>query len=227
MGRLGPTVSAMGVVDRQILVSRRWLRYGSYKLHCAEFLLWQRLAGEVVFIHINKCGGSSVEAALGIPVKIHDTAAARRRKIGTQRWEKAFTFALVRHPYSKVISHYAYRLKSRYGHFNQNSIGLNDWIHRAYGDRDPALVKNPQWFAPCLDWITDETGATIVDLVVRLEEVEATWPIIQARIGTDAQLPRRNTSGSDLGWADLDAQSRRIIDTHFSRDFEAFGYRPG
>lgn len=110
-------MAAMAVVDEQILRSQRWLRYSGYKLRCAEFLLRQRLTGEAIFIHINKCGGSSVEEALGIPVKIHDTAAARRRKIGARRWDRAFTFTLVRHPYSKVISHYSYRRKLRYRYF--------------------------------------------------------------------------------------------------------------
>lgn len=85
-------------------------------------------------------------------------------------------------------------------------------------------MENSLWFAPCLDWITDETGRIMVDLVARLEEIEATWPIIQARIGTEAPLPRRNTSGSDLSWSDLDLRSRRTIEATFAKDFEAFGY---
>lgn len=85
-------------------------------------------------------------------------------------------------------------------------------------------MENSLWFAPCLDWITDETGRIMVDLVARLEEIEATWPIIQARIGTEAPLPRRNMSGSDLSWSDLDLRSRRTSEANFAKDFEAFGY---
>ncbi len=197
-----------------------------YRVRYLDYLLRQRAWGSYVFIHINKCGGTSVEAALGIPVKIHDTALARRRKIGRRRWERAFTFALVRHPYSKVISHYRYRVATNQTRLATKPLELNDWIRRCYRDNDPAYYDQPLMFAPCFDWVSDEDGKLIVDYVAKLETIDADWPVIQERTGARAALPVKNSSGPRRGWEDLDTTARGILQGHFHKDFEAFGYQP-
>ena len=47
--------------------------------------LRKTIYGQFAFIHINKCGGTSIEAALNLP-KTHDTAQQRRDKIGRDHW---------------------------------------------------------------------------------------------------------------------------------------------
>ena len=190
------------------------------------YLLRQRLMGGYVFIHINKCGGSSVEAALGIPVKVHDTALQRRRKIGRNRWERAFTFSIVRHPYSRVISQYAYRVRTNQTRLATAGLGLNEWIRRAYRDRQRPYYDQPRMFAPCKRWLTDESGKLMVDIVAKLETIDADWPIIEERIGREVALPHHNATPAP-GWEALDRGARRIIDARFRDDFEAFGYSPG
>lgn len=130
--------------------------------------------GQFAFIHINKCGGTSIEAALDLP-KIHDTARQRRDKIGAARWERIPSFALVRNPYAKVASHYRYRVKRNHTGLGSDSIGLNEWVHQAYGEKNPEYYDNPLMFAPCIDWITDEAREVMVDLVVRIEEIDISW----------------------------------------------------
>lgn len=208
--------------------------YGlQFRIRYYDYLLRQRLAGEYVFIHINKCGGTSVEAALGIPVKIHDTARLRRIKIGRRRWDKAFTFALVRHPYSRMISFHKYRSRYNQTGLRDRPLALNDWIRAVFRDRDPAYRDDPRMFASCFDWVSDGE-AVIVKHVAKLEEIEVEWPILQARLGTDAALPLRNTSATGEkaspegrgSWSALDPEARRLLETNFARDFEVFGYEP-
>ena len=64
---------------------------------------WQRRFGRVVFIHINKCGGTSIEAALGIPKKIHDTALRRREMIGLSDGRNALPFRCATSIRSRVL----------------------------------------------------------------------------------------------------------------------------
>lgn len=190
------------------------------------FLDAQRRSGTFVFIHINKCGGTSVEKALGLP-KIHDTAMQRRDRIGAARWAEMATFSIVRHPYDKVASHYRYRVETNQTDLATRRIDLNDWVRRAYGDRDPALYDKPLMFAPCLDWLTDETGTMMVDHVARLETIATDWPRIQSLIGTQAELPHTNATTDRHRAADaLDETSRTIIAQRFAVDFESFGYEP-
>ena len=198
-----------------------------YRLRCWRYLLKQRIAGRYVFIHINKCGGTSVEAALGIPVKIHDTARLRRLKLGRRRWEEAFTFALVRHPYSRLISFYKYRTRyNQTGLRDDRPLDINAWIRATLVDRDPAYYDAPRMFAPCFDWISDRSGRIIVDYVAKIETIGEQWPIIQERTGQTMLLPVYNASGSALGWEVLDVEARRIIQEQFRKDFEELGYEP-
>ena len=197
----------------------------THRLRCWRYLLEQRLAGRYVFIHINKCGGTSVEAALGIP-KMHDTALARRRKIGSRRWEQAFTFAIARHPFDKAVSLYRYRLRTNQTGLGTNPIKLNDWVRRTFQEKDPAYYDQPLMFAPCFTWVSDTRGDVIVDYIARLETIDADWPIIQERTGERAALPKRNSARGERPAARdaLDVDARRILQAHFRPDFETFGY---
>lgn len=198
-----------------------------YRLRYLDYLIRQRLSGRFVFIHINKCGGTSVEAALGIPVKIHDTARMRRRKLGRRRWEEAFTFALVRHPYSRLISFYKYRARYNQGGLRDDRpLEINRWIRATLVDRDPAYYYPPRMFAPCFDWISDRSGRIIIDYVAKIETIGEQWLVIQERTGQAAPLPVRNVSGRALGWDALDEEARRIIQEQFRKDFEELGYEP-
>jgi hypothetical protein len=81
-------------------------------------------------------------------------------------------------------------------------------------------------FAPCIDWITDEAGEMMVDLVIRLEEIDISWHQIQALIGKAIVLSKANATSRKQGDTEdsLDSESIAIINDHFKRDFETFGY---
>lgn len=181
--------------------------------------------GQFSFIHINKCGGTSIEAAFNLP-KIHDTAQQRRDKIGAARWDRTPSFALVRNPYEKVSSHYRYRVKTNQTRLGSGNMGLNEWICRTYGEKDPEFYDNPLMFSPCIDWLTNEAGEIIVDLVIRLEEIDISWHQIEMLIDKQAVLSKANATSRKQGTTEdsLDSESIAVINNHFQKDFEAFGY---
>jgi hypothetical protein len=197
-----------------------------YRIRYIDYLLRQRMAGQYVFIHINKCGGTSVEKALGIPIKIHDTAERRRLKLGRRRWDEAFTFALIRHPYSRMISFYRYRLRYNQTGVRDAGIDLNAWLREVLANRNPAYYDLPRFFAPCFDWVSDRDGRIIVDHVAKLEAIDTEWPLIRQRLGEAVELPQRNVTRPDPGTQVLEPDTRRLIRERFRKDFEAFGYEP-
>ena len=151
----------------------------------------------------------------------------RRRRVGAAAWDKAFTFSVVRHPYSRVISWYHHVRRHDETGVRTDGIALNDWITRAFGEKDPQYHDQLRWYAPCTYWLSNEDGNISVDYVARLETLEEEWPTIAARIGAKAQLPRRNTSeANSADWSVLSAPSRAILDRTFQSDFEMFGYDP-
>ena len=195
------------------------------RLSVLAYIAHQRFFGRVAFIHINKCGGSSVEAALGIPNRLHDTARQRIRKVGRARWERMFTFAVVRHPYARVVSHYKFRVQTNQTGLGAAPIGLNAWVRKAYGERDPRYFNDQLFFQPCMFWIGDADGRMLVDAAYKLETLEADWPEICARAGVTVPLPHVNRSDrAAIPTETLDAEAKGIVRDRFAADFAAFGY---
>ena len=125
------------------------------------------------FIHVNKCGGSSIEIALGI-AKTHDTAAERRAAIGAEAWDAAYTFATVRNPFDRVASIYYYRVRTDQHGLADRHLGFNAWVRRTFGDKDPAYWDESAYLAPAADWVS-AGGQVIVDHVARLEDIATEW----------------------------------------------------
>lgn len=94
-------------MPEDIAKSYRFLRFLGMSARGA-YLIQQRFFSSFIFVHINKCGGTSIQRALGIPVKDHDTALERKRKIG-RRWDSLYKFSVIRHPYYRVESLDRYR----------------------------------------------------------------------------------------------------------------------
>jgi hypothetical protein len=60
--------------------------------------------------------------------------------------------------------------------------------------REAALYDQPLMFEPCLSWITDRSGEIMVDLIVRLEDIDTKWSEVQTLMGTDVALPKANSA---------------------------------
>lgn len=176
------------------------------------------------FVHINKCGGTSVEKALGIHVKNHDTALQHRERVGMVAWENMFTFSVVRHPYDKVCSHYRYRVKTNQTGLADGHLSLDDWVKEAYGNKNPQYYENPLMFAPCSTWLEDDKGEVIVDFVAKLEDIERDWCYIQGRLGVNTPLGVENSTANTVRSNELSQNSKIILKKHFHKDFLLFGY---
>jgi chondroitin 4-sulfotransferase 11 len=199
------------------------LRYCG-KTRQEAYLDTQKTRGLWAFIHINKCGGTSVEQVLNIP-KIHDTALQRRDLLGANRWEKLTSFSIVRHPHARVKSLYRYRIKTNQTGMGDGHIGLNDWIRAVFAEQDPAYYDKPQMFLSSRAWLVDDNDRIIVDFIGKLETIADDWCHIQELIGIRADLPQANTTS--IGWSgseDLDQASRDTLATYFDADFTTFDY---
>lgn len=122
-----------------------------------------------VFVHLHKCGGTSVERALSTQMawndlilgssrygeKLqqiykpeygldkHSTAAEIKNVIGDELWKSYFTFATVRHPFDRVVSFYSY-LNTFYLNFYRGSaLKLLYHLDRA-NLVSPAMTKIPK-----------------------------------------------------------------------------------
>lgn len=178
---------------------------------------------DFVFIHINKTGGSSIEAALGIPFQ-HRTAAEVIEDIGVDRWSRRFTFAFVRNPWDKVASHYRYRVRTDQTGLASAGIGFEEWVHLAYGERDPRFYDKPRMFMPQVDWISDASGRVAVDFVGRFESLRDDFQRVCRALGRRADLPHLKRSNRGDYRELYGRDSAEVVARRFAPDLDAFGY---
>lgn len=185
--------------------------------------------GHFVFIHINKTGGTSIGQALGLPVKQHLTAREVIAIVGRDAWSSAFRFAIVRNPWSKVVSHYKHRVKTKQTGMGDQPVPFAEWVARTYGPaKDPALYDQPKMFQPQVDWLRDDRGQVDVDFVGRFEDIASAYAQIAGRVGATAELPHLNrTERTDFrayyeGGPGADAAA--TVGAWFAEDVGRFGY---
>ncbi|MEM1161851.1 MAG: hypothetical protein AAGJ28_13035 [Pseudomonadota bacterium] len=174
------------------------------------------------FVHINKCGGSSVEIALGLQ-KMHLTAAEQRATVGAEQWDNAYTFALVRNPFARVASIYYYRVKTDQGGLADRHLSINAWVEQVWGSPtdtsgDESILLRPAW-----DWVSQD-GRALVTETPKLEDVEAEWPRICARLGVDRELSLTNQNFYPPYRYVLGREARAAIEGAFAEDLNRFGY---
>ena len=184
----------------------------------------QRKKLNYAFIHIPKCGGTSLTRALNQRIKVHDTALERQKKLGGTRWREIYTFSVVRHPYDRTVSYYNFILKTHFAEQRVQGLDLNDWVKAALQDQSVANNVITKELTPCKAWVSNEIGEVIVDDIFHLEDIDTYWATIKEKSGVTGSLPRVNSSNGRLSRDDLNGESISILQEYFSADFKEFGY---
>ena len=176
-----------------------------------------------VFIHINKTGGTSIETALGLNLR-HKTAQEMIQELGLRNWQKRFTFAFVRNPWDRVVSHYHYRVETNQTGLATERISFTEWVFRAYGTRDPAYCDTRRFFMPQNNWIIDEKGNVVVEFIGRFENLENDFAVVCKRLDRTVTLQHIKKSHHDHYRSYYNEATKKIVAKRFQVDIERFGY---
>jgi len=184
-----------------------------------------RYFSKYAFVHINKTGGVSIETALGLPIQSHKTVKEYVAIMGLRRWRRIFTFAFVRNPWDRVVSHYHHRVKTNQTNLGTNPIGFKKWVCLTYGEQFPEYYDQPKYFMSQVDWLTDESGKSAVNFIGKFETIEPDFKQVCRRLGVNRELPHLNRS-QRVGYPEYyDPETIEIVRRWFQRDIELFGYR--
>jgi hypothetical protein len=174
----------------------------------------------------------------------HATAMQIMEIIGNSAYNNAYKFCIVRNPWDQAVSFYHHLrkplhmdgireklLKPR----NACRLALEhdfpDWVEAVYHERqvqEEASRKHfpVDHFCNQSDWLLGTSGQPVVDFVCRFENLKRDLEAVENKIGLQftEHLPHHNRSvhGHYSGYYNL--RSRNIIENHFSRDIELFGY---
>lgn len=177
-----------------------------------------------VFIHINKTGGSSIEKALKLPLE-HKTAQEKIKELGDKNWSNKFTFAVVRNPWDKVVSHYHYRVQTNQTNLGNNPINFKDWVRLAYGEQNPTYYDQPKMFMPQFDWIADNEGRILVNFVGQFENLTEDFNYVCKKLNKTVELQHYKASKRGSYRDYYDDKTIEIIAHWFSKDLEKFEYK--
>ena len=214
-----------------------------------------------IFVHILKTAGTSICAALDPTLRWNDvilggtafgeqvngpykdrfgllkhaTARQIRAVVGDEVWVSSFTFTIVRHPYTRMVSFYTWLEKSIRNAGPDAAIWT--WPStKAFVESQTfsEFIRNDMFLQamashPQVNWVCDDEGRCIVDYVGRFEDLSSVRATISDRIGVDLRpFEWHNPSAGQKPIADFfsgEADYDYLRKLH-EKDFELFGYDP-
>lgn len=208
---------------------------------------------KVIFVHIPRTAGSSVSQVFGIcgddnqgtltparpdmlyglvgnKVLQHLTASDIRKRLGKDVYESYFKFAFIRNPYDRAVSIYHVRkkllprVKMSFRDFVLKRITQKDRPGLTHFFRSKGEKALEDQFQSQYEFIFDENGGSLVDLVVRYESLQSDFKKICDRFALKAELPAMNTSKHGKYREYYDADTQRAVADIYRKDIEMFGY---
>lgn len=185
---------------------------------------------KTVFIHIPKCGGSSVEEAFDINTHINDTFCEdtmfgensqhytydeilRKSKKDVSKY---FSFAFVRNPWSRLVSEYFWRRNvmntfkdCSFLEFIKNIVPTHKGVH----------------FKQQSEFILDINDNILIDYVGKIETFDTDWQHVCNTIDKDtSSLCKVNSTQHKHYTKYYNNESREIVATLYARDIKCFNY---
>jgi hypothetical protein len=195
-----------------------------------------------IFVHVQKTGGNSVRAALGgdiFDARKHFLARELREVYGRAVWDSRFKFSFVRNPWDRLVSWWSLIDNARqyldltkppnkfFGYVLTRARSFEEFLLRC----DDEIVDNDgrkNIFRNQIDYLVDDGGTIIVDLIGRFERLQESFDEISRRLGRNpVELPRTNVSRHRDYSEYYTPALAEMVARHYARDIEAFGYRFG
>ena len=184
---------------------------------------------QLLFLHIPKTAGTSVSSwltkfSLLCPFEdnsyehLHFDLETLKKQI-TKPYK---SFNVVRNPWDRTISAYFYSLK-HFSDFLSNSSTYITFEEFVLKLRDGLSISNPNLCQTQVDWISSP-----VDYILKFENLDQDFTIIQNYIGKYEPLPRENTRDQDTKMPYQEYYNnttRKIIEEICARDILEFGYK--
>jgi hypothetical protein len=183
--------------------------------------------GNLIFVHINKTAGTSINNALN-KRKLHLTVKEIIELIGEKEFNKATTFTICRNPYNRVYSMYRHRTRTNQCDMKTSPIPFNEWVERCFSSTPDPFYRNPQlkMFAPQVEWLQDKKGRVRVSEILRFESLSEDWQRLAIKFELPSELDTLNRSGTNIDSIStcFNTKSIALIRKAFQRDFEYFSY---
>ena len=199
---------------------------------------------KIIFVHIPKTGGASIEKSLGIfgndnngnlepnfeilygqtkdkilqHLKIEEI-----KKLKKKEFETFKLVSFVRNPYERVLSKYYHDVKiarpDKPGS-TRDCNNFNDWIIKH--QRGLSKFLRTQY-----SYVYDKNGNNLADFIGKFENFENDVQIIKEKLGLKAKLEHKNKNPikKDIDWlSEYTQQGLEIVNRTYLCDFKVFNY---
>ena len=197
-----------------------------------------------IFVHIPKCGGTSVEDALFKPYRRrskkdlfggpnkYQTGALQHlmsshiiKEVGEDIFNQYFKFSFVRNPWDKMVSQYHYSITLREDLLNYIGISkfssFKEYIHNVSKSKIHVQWDQQYKFL----YINKKC---VVDFIGRFENLQQDFNIVCDKIGIpQQQLSHKKKSKHKHYTEYYDDETREIVAEKYAKDIEYFGYEFG
>ncbi len=178
-----------------------------------------------IFIHVPKAGGTSVAIAL-YGRNIPHATWHEWYDLNPKKFRDYFKFAIVRHPISRFVSAFNF-LKA--GGMNEQDQQFANRVLNRFADANQlakAMMDFPleeeilRWwhFRPQVEFVADKGGRSKMDLLIRLENIEAGFAYILRRLNYHSLgLPHLNKTRLQSN-SPLDKEACQVLSAIYRRD---------
>jgi len=197
-----------------------------------------------IFVHIRKAAGSSIRDILTpisnpIPKDVVSKIKSKILKIETnyqkftfgghspilqgkniipkELYEDYFKFAIVRNPYTRLVSEYEYikGLQDHGRHKKVTKMSFHQYIS----------YQSKRFDAHQINMLTDKNGTLQMDFIGKLENINEDWNYISNKLKIpNAELSHRNKTFK-VNYNDYyNDENRDLVSKLWKKDLEVFGY---
>lgn len=137
----------------------------------------------------------------------------------------AYKFTIVRNPYSRHVSLFAYYKK--FGDLHQNTSFETFTKLLADNAIDEIGLYNVNGMSqsqPQVRWLTDQNGEIYLDYLGRFETIEESFKIITKELGIETELPNINATKHKPYQEYYTPETTEIVYNYYKEDFQTLGY---
>ena len=184
-----------------------------------------------IFIHIPKCGGISVENALGWEGARHNTMQYYKKQNPNIDLNHYYKFTFVRNPWDRLVSWYFYHVN----HIDSRNVcwyrnfNFQEWCKRGFMTHWNTMKDGTCWkdkdVLDYQEWIPSQNQYNFIG---KVENFQKDFDIICDRLGIPKkELPYHNKSNHKHYTEYYDDEARQIVAEKYAKDIEYFGYEFG
>lgn len=198
---------------------------------------------KTVFVHIPKTGGISIERSVNLrlgdmqrlyafagPLEMaHMTADMIRNLIGRGIYERCFVFAVVRNPFDRLVSEWAWKKETgdKRGLTGSGKTfeEFTKELHQKFEGIKLLPHRQRTHFEPQKKFVVDHDGNIIVDRILRFEKMSEVAQLVEERLG--AKLPWVNKTDHENYQEYYTKELIEMVTDMYGQDLEHFGYEFG